>query len=125
MQRDLTEGPITGNLLRFALPLMVGNLLQQLYNVCDTWVVGRLSLDHFLGNGRHVFVQLLCQSPAGSGQFGHAAALFSRLCGAQYRFGLGLCAGFRLGHQRRSYCDGHRPVRGRLGHHGLRAAVLP
>ena len=41
MQRDLTEGPITGNLLRFALPLMVGNLLQQLYNVCDTWVVGR------------------------------------------------------------------------------------
>ena len=41
MQRDLTEGPITGNLLRFALPLMVGNLMQQLYNVCDTWVVGR------------------------------------------------------------------------------------
>ena len=41
MQRDLTEGPITSNLLRFALPLMVGNLLQQLYNVCDTWVVGR------------------------------------------------------------------------------------
>ena len=41
MQRDLTTGPITGNLLRFALPLMVGNLLQQLYNVCDTWVVGR------------------------------------------------------------------------------------
>ena len=41
MQTDLTTGPITGNLLRFALPLMVGNLLQQLYNVCDTWVVGR------------------------------------------------------------------------------------
>ena len=39
--RDLTTGQITGNLLRVALPLMAGNLLQQLYNVADTWVVGR------------------------------------------------------------------------------------
>lgn len=39
--RDLTTGSITGNLLLFALPLMAGNLLQQLYNVADTWVVGR------------------------------------------------------------------------------------
>jgi len=28
-------------LLRFCLPLIAGNLLQQLYNVVDTWVVGR------------------------------------------------------------------------------------
>ena len=41
MQRNLTKGPITVNLLFFALPLMFGNLLQQLYNVADTWVVGR------------------------------------------------------------------------------------
>lgn len=40
MQRDLTTGGITGNLVRFALPLMAGNLLQQLYNLADTWVVG-------------------------------------------------------------------------------------
>ena len=40
MQRDLTTGNITGNLLRFAFPLMLGNLLQQLYNVADTWIVG-------------------------------------------------------------------------------------
>ena len=39
MQRNLTKGPITVNLLFFALPLMFGNLLQQLYNVADTWVV--------------------------------------------------------------------------------------
>lgn len=37
MQRNLTEGPITKNILLFALPLMVGNLLQQLYNIADTW----------------------------------------------------------------------------------------
>lgn len=41
MQRNLTKGSITVNLLLFALPLMFGNLLQQLYNVADTWVVGR------------------------------------------------------------------------------------
>lgn len=39
MQRNLTKGPITVNLLFFALPLMFGNLLQQLYNVADTWVL--------------------------------------------------------------------------------------
>ena len=38
---DLTEGSITKNLLRFAFPLMVGNLLQQCYNIADTLIVGR------------------------------------------------------------------------------------
>ncbi len=41
MQKDFTEGPITSSLLRFSFPLMLGNLLQQCYNVADTWVVGR------------------------------------------------------------------------------------
>lgn len=45
MSLDLTEGSITKRLLLFALPLMVGNLLQQLYNVADTLIVGR-----FLGS---------------------------------------------------------------------------
>lgn len=41
MEYNLTEGSITKNLLRFALPLMIGNLLQQLYNIADTLIVGR------------------------------------------------------------------------------------
>ena len=41
MNRDLTKGNIGKNMLLFSLPLMVGNLLQQLYNLVDTWVVGR------------------------------------------------------------------------------------
>ena len=41
MQRDLTHGPIGRDLLLFAVPLILGDLLQQLYNVADTWVVGR------------------------------------------------------------------------------------
>ena len=37
MQHSLTQGPITKNILLFALPLMFGNLLQQMYNIADTW----------------------------------------------------------------------------------------
>lgn len=41
MDYNLTEGSITRNLLKFAFPMMVGNLLQQFYNVADTLIVGR------------------------------------------------------------------------------------
>lgn len=40
-ERDLTKGAIVKSLWLFALPLMLGNVLQQLYNLVDTWVVGR------------------------------------------------------------------------------------
>ena len=40
-QRNLTEGNITKNLLFFAFPMMVGNLLQQCYNIADTLIVSR------------------------------------------------------------------------------------
>lgn len=42
MNNDLTTGNITIRLLRFALPLMLGNVLQQLYNVVDTLIVGKV-----------------------------------------------------------------------------------
>ena len=38
---DLTAGPVTGSMLLFAAPMIAGNLLQQLYNVADTFIVGR------------------------------------------------------------------------------------
>ena len=38
---DLTKGTITKTLLQFALPMILGNLLQQMYNVTDTLIVGR------------------------------------------------------------------------------------
>lgn len=41
IQQDLTEGNITSKLWAFALPFMVGNVLQQFYNLVDTWVVGK------------------------------------------------------------------------------------
>lgn len=41
MYRDLTHGSITKGLLLFALPMIAGNLLQQLYNIADTLIVGQ------------------------------------------------------------------------------------
>ena len=41
MYRDLTKGSITKGLVLFALPMMAGNLLQQLYNIADTLIVGQ------------------------------------------------------------------------------------
>ena len=37
---DMTQGNITRHLISFALPLLIGNIFQQLYNTVDTWVVG-------------------------------------------------------------------------------------
>lgn len=37
---DMTQGSIFKLLLQFSLPLLAGNLFQQLYNMVDTWVVG-------------------------------------------------------------------------------------
>lgn len=37
---DMTEGSITKHIIVFALPLLIGNIFQQLYNTVDTWVVG-------------------------------------------------------------------------------------
>lgn len=39
--RDLTQGSITKGLLLFAAPMVAGNLLQQLYNIADTLIVGQ------------------------------------------------------------------------------------
>ncbi len=38
---NLTEGPILSNMVRFAAPILVGQLLQTLYNSVDSIVVGR------------------------------------------------------------------------------------
>ena len=46
MQQDMTKGRPLQVLLRFTLPLIIGNMFQQLYNMADTMIVGR-----FVGAG--------------------------------------------------------------------------
>ncbi len=41
MNRDLTRGGVMRAMLLFAVPMILGNLLQQCYNVADTWIVGK------------------------------------------------------------------------------------
>lgn len=61
----MTKGGETGHILRFALPLLAGNLLQQLYNVADTMIVGK-----FLGD----------DALAAVGATGSITYLFYTLC---------------------------------------------
>ena len=42
MYYDLTKGKISKNPILFALPMKAGNLTQQIYNIADTLIVGRV-----------------------------------------------------------------------------------
>ncbi len=44
--RNMTEGSPAGHIFAFALPLLAGSFLQQLYNMVDSWVVG-----NYVGDG--------------------------------------------------------------------------
>lgn len=41
MNKDLTRGPVMRSMLLFAVPMILGNLLQQCYNIADTLIVGQ------------------------------------------------------------------------------------
>ena len=41
MNKDLTKGPVMGSMLLFSVPMILGNLLQQCYNIADTLIVGK------------------------------------------------------------------------------------
>ena len=47
-KQDLTVGNINKKLWVFAIPLMLGNVMQQFYNLVDTWVVGKYIGDNAL-----------------------------------------------------------------------------
>ena len=46
---DLTTGPFVSKIIRFAVPVMLTNLFQLLFNAADLVVVGRTCGDHYLG----------------------------------------------------------------------------
>ena len=41
--RDMTQGSPVGHVLSFALPLMLGNICQQLYTITDTAIIGQFA----------------------------------------------------------------------------------
>ncbi len=79
----MTEGPIPGRILRFAAPLFLGNLFQQLYNTADALIVGNMlgseALAAVSATGTLVFliISLFVGIAAGAG------VLISRYYGAR------------------------------------------
>ncbi len=61
-RNSLTEGPIWGKIILFALPIFFGNVFQQLYHAFDSWTVGKFIGDTALaavsssGSLIHMFV---------------------------------------------------------------------
>lgn len=49
MNRGLTKGPVMGSMLAFAVPMILGDLLQQCCNVADTLIVGKYLGKNALG----------------------------------------------------------------------------
>ena len=48
MEKDLTTGNITPQLIRFTIPLVLGNIFQLMYNAIDSIIVGRFVGSHAL-----------------------------------------------------------------------------
>ena len=63
--RSMTEGSELGHIIKFTMPLLVGNLFQQLYNVVDSAIVGK-----YLGSDKLAAV----------GSTGSITYLFYTLC---------------------------------------------
>lgn len=47
---NMTEGDILKNLIYFAVPVLIGNIFQQLYNVADTAIIGNILGDNALAS---------------------------------------------------------------------------
>lgn len=98
MKGDLTQGPVMKTMLRFAVPMILGNLLQQCYNIADTLIVGRfLGADALAAVGSSFtlmtfLTSILLGLCMGSG------AVFSIRFGQKDEDGLkeGMCASFAL-----------------------------
>ena len=81
MNVDLTHGSIFRGLLRFSLPLMAGNLLQQLYNLVDTFVVGRYCGEIALAAVGSAFSVMILLTSIVTGLCMGSGVVFSQLYG--------------------------------------------
>ena len=88
MNRDLTQGRVMGTMLRFALPVILGNLLQQCYNVADTLIVGRVLGSDALGAVGSAFTLMTFLTSILLGLCMGSGAAFSIRFGQRDRAGL-------------------------------------
>ena len=88
MKKDLSEGAITKTILLFAGPMILGNLLQQCYNIADPLIVGRFLGAHALAavGSAYTLMTFLNSSIIGLGM--GSGAVFSVYFGKKEEEGL-------------------------------------
>ncbi len=98
MNIDMTRGPAVGSMLRFALPMVMGNLLQQCYNIADTLIVGKFLGSHALAAVGSSFTLMTFLTSILLGLCMGSGTLFSIRFGARDEKGLqeAVCAAFVL-----------------------------
>lgn len=84
----MTEGTIWKILIRFAFPLFLGGLFQQLYNTVDTWVVGKYCGDNALAAVGSAGSLCFLLVGFAQGVFAGASVLISNRYGAQDKEGV-------------------------------------
>ncbi len=97
-QKDLTKGAVFTTLCFFALPMILGNILQQGYNIVDTWVVGRYAGSDALAAVGAAFALMTFLTSALLGLCMGSGVVFSLCFGRRDEEGLekSLCASFLL-----------------------------
>lgn len=71
---QITEGKLLGNMIRYAIPIMLTNVLQLLYNSADMYVIGNF-----------------CDDPNAQGAIGCTGSLISLILGLFIGLGAGVC----------------------------------
>ncbi len=98
MNRDLTNGPVMRSMLGFAAPMILGNLLQQCYNIADTLIVGKFLGSDALAAVGSSFTLMTFLTSILLGLCMGSGAVFSIRYGQRDHEGLreGICASFVL-----------------------------
>lgn len=98
MNTDMTQGSVIKSMLRFAIPMVLGNLLQQCYNVADTLIVGKFLGPNVLAAVGSSFTLMTFLTYILLGLCMGSGAFFSIRFGERDEKGLkeGICASFLL-----------------------------
>ena len=98
MNKDLSHGPVMGSMLLFAVPMILGNLLQQCYNIADTLIVGQFLGKNALAAVGSSFTLMTFLTSILLGLCMGSGALFSIRFGQKDEAGLreAVCASFVL-----------------------------
>ncbi len=92
MKRDLTKGNVTKAMLLFSGPMILGNLLQQCYNIADTLVVGKYVSADALAAAGSAYTLMTFLNSILIGLCMGSGALFSYYFGKGDKRSLKICA---------------------------------